>query len=112
MTYFKLHLKRIVFIVIVWVMIFFSYVLIISFIEIPNGFGISPDFLLLGVSLMLLVDSLVIMYNKGDLFSDNYKGTASYCSFKFFLYFDIIVGTPLFFYSTVDILVHGLIVPT
>ena len=95
MTYFKLHLKRIVALLIVVVFMLITY-------------GILGYFYHEFLSAILLMDGFVIYRFKGDLFDEKYKGGVSYYAFKFFIYADFIIGVPLLIASFILCITLGI----
>ncbi len=81
MTYFKLHLKRIVALLIVVVFMLITYGILGYFYH-----ELTIVFPLFFLSAILLMDGFVIYRFKGDLFDEKYKGGVSYYAFKFFIY--------------------------
>ena len=88
MTYNKLYLKLLIVIIIICII----YVLI-SFLFIDKFSYMERDILISSfLPVCLLSDAIFMNLWKGDLFSEQYKGTASYIFFKVRMYADIIIN--------------------
>jgi hypothetical protein len=103
MTYFKLHLKRIVALLIVVVFMLITYGILGYFYH-----ELTIVFPLFFLSAILLMDGFVIYRFKGDLFDEKYKGGVSYYAFKFFIYADFIIGVPLLIASFILCITLGI----
>jgi len=105
MTYFKLHLWRLLFMVLSETLVICLYFLLFEFTTYQE---LTSAYFLFAFSWILIVDGAVILIFKKDLFGDKYKGTVSYVAFILCLYFDFIVGTPMFIASIVVAIDKGI----
>lgn len=103
MTYFKLHLIRILTTVIVEVCMIILWFRLMSIYK-----QLTSAYFLLSISVLFLADGFVIKKFKKDLFDDKYKGSTSYYAFKFFYYIDFIVGIPMLIATIVTSIVSGI----
>ena len=103
MTYFRLHIYKLISFISLSVLGMFLGVML----SLRLG-KITEAYPLLLISIILLIDGLIITFCKKDLFSDKYKGTISYCAFRVNQMLDFCIGIPLIIYGVITLVRIGI----